>query len=86
MAPAPLLPAVVAGVAEAAAAWADEPARSPAQPYPRGVSASRSPTQTAEAPYLHPTVVMESAPSIACPAKVSPVREAEVSPHTMPVS
>ena len=36
--------------------------------------------------YLQGTVLMESEPSIACPPKVCPVREAEVSPHTMPVS
>ena len=39
-----------------------------------------------QASYLHPLVLMESDPSIACPLKVSPVRKAEVSPHRMPVS
>jgi hypothetical protein len=35
--------------------------------------------------YWHPTLRMESDPSIACPLKVAPVSRAELSPHRMPV-
>ena len=31
--------------------------------------------------YLHPTVIMASDPPIAWPPKVSPIKEASVSPH-----
>lgn len=36
--------------------------------------------------YLRPTVLTESDPSISCPLKVSPVRDAELAPHSMSVS
>jgi hypothetical protein len=50
-----------------------------------GQKRTKSPCQN-PARYLHRTVRMESDPLIACPLKVLPVSEAEVFPHTMPVS